>query len=61
MHGVKGLEFDNVYIYELDDRILPDMSKVKAIEKQGFYTEAQEYLEEERRLFYVAWTRLRTS
>lgn len=57
MHGVKGLEFDNVYIYELDDRILPDMSKVKAIEKQGFYTEAQEYLEEERRLFYVAWTR----
>lgn len=44
IHGVKGMEFKNVYIIDLVDEILPH--------KNGM-----ENIEEERRLFYVGITR----
>lgn len=53
MHSVKGLEYDNVYLYGLDNTIIPNERRMKHMgleEKEG-------YIEEERRLFYVAWTR----
>lgn len=50
MHGVKGLEFKNVYIYNPIDRYL-----LRAQYKGQEIT--QETIEEERRLFYVAVTR----
>lgn len=46
VHSAKGLEFDNVYIWDVSEGIMP-YSKA---------TSEQE-LEEERRLFYVAMTR----
>ncbi|MBU5592833.1 ATP-dependent helicase [Clostridium sp. MSJ-4] len=45
IHGVKGMEFKNVYIINCNDEVIPHISSGK------------ESLEEERRLFYVAITR----
>lgn len=53
MHSVKGLEFDNVYLYGLDNTIIPNEKRMKNMGEQ----EQERYVEEERRLFYVAWTR----
>lgn len=47
IHAVKGLEYKNVFIAGLDENILP-------IQRNGF---ADEDIEEERRLMYVAVTR----
>lgn len=46
IHNSKGLEFDNVFIVEINDGVLPS-EKIKT----------PEGIEEERRLFYVAITR----
>lgn len=54
MHGVKGLEFKNVYIYNPIDRYL-----LRAKHKGHALDIATE--EEERRLFYVAITRAKKS
>ena len=49
MHGSKGREFDTVILPELDEGILPSRR-----------ASAEEEIEEERRLFYVAMTRARS-
>lgn len=52
LHGAKGLEFDTVFLIDLNDDAIP-------AEPSGDLTteEAREALEEERRLFYVGMTR----
>ncbi|MCK8058653.1 MULTISPECIES: ATP-dependent helicase [unclassified Fusibacter] len=49
MHGAKGLEFDNLFLIDLADDIIP-------MKNTHF---EDDLLEEERRLFYVAVTRAR--
>jgi DNA helicase-2/ATP-dependent DNA helicase PcrA len=44
MHGVKGMEFKNVYVIDVNEDIIP-------------HKNAEEDGEEERRLFYVGVTR----
>ncbi|WP_273225151.1 ATP-dependent helicase [Geosporobacter ferrireducens] len=56
IHSAKGLEFDHVYIIDLIDGQFPTASS-SADHEAGDSTA----LEEERRLFYVAMTRARTS
>lgn len=46
LHGVKGLEYDNVYIFNVNEGSIPYKKAV-----------LEESLEEERRLFYVGMTR----
>ena len=51
-HGVKGLEFKQVYMLGID-RSFPNMDKTIHMTPKGI----QEFVEEERRLFYVGLTR----
>lgn len=51
IHSVKGLEWDQVYLVDLVEGIIPDR---QAMELSGTNPSA---LEEERRLFYVGMTR----
>ncbi|WP_394862075.1 ATP-dependent helicase [Paraclostridium bifermentans] len=55
-HSLKGLEFDNVFIIDLDDEIYPNFA---GIDNVDYYTDdmKQGLKEEETRLFYVAVTR----
>ncbi|MDY3118702.1 MAG: ATP-dependent helicase [Peptoniphilus sp.] len=55
LHGAKGLEFDAVFLVDLNADTIPSMSGRFADSKE----EAQQ-LEEERRLFYVGMTRAKT-
>ncbi|MCC6144906.1 MAG: UvrD-helicase domain-containing protein [Candidatus Hydrogenedentes bacterium] len=50
VHSAKGLEFENVYITGLEEGLFP---------LAGEFDEAEEEVEEERRLAYVAMTRAR--
>jgi len=52
MHGSKGLEFDHVYIVDVDDHIFPSKYAVDCFDKGD-----KTLFEEERRLFYVALSR----
>ena len=52
IHSAKGLEWEQVYLVDLVDGIIPERETIKA-EKSG----QKELLEEERRLFYVGMTR----
>ena len=54
-HSLKGLEFKNVFIIDLNDRIFPNFDKIE----EGDYTEqlTLELKESETRLFFVAMTR----
>lgn len=52
LHGVKGLEFDRVYMIDLVQSQIPNFISVNQ-SKQG----DMQLLEEERRLFYVGMTR----
>lgn len=52
LHSAKGLEFENVYMLDLVDGILPNLESIKSAEKHK-----PDSLEEERRLFYVGMTR----
>ena len=58
IHGSKGLEYDNVYIIDVQDGIFPEVVphdlKHIAREELGIY-------EEERRLFYVGATRAKNN
>lgn len=49
MHASKGLEFNKVYILNLNDGVIPKLKKGEMV--------TEEHIEEERRLFYVAITR----
>ena len=46
MHGSKGLEYDKVFIPDVNEKIIPHNKAVSA-----------QQIEEERRLLYVAMTR----
>lgn len=50
LHSSKGLEFDNVWLLQIDDLVIPD---IKQFTKKA--------IEEERRLFYVGMTRAKKS
>lgn len=52
MHGAKGLEFQKVYILNVNDGVIPKLKKGESV--------TEELIEEERRLFYVALTRAKT-
>ena len=54
MHAAKGLEFDHVFIIDIDDNVFPSKSAVDKFEENNYRE-----LEEERRLFYVALSRAR--
>lgn len=55
LHGLKGLEFNNVYIIDLNDNIFPG---TELQQSNNLTTEQKDRLEcEARRLFYVALTR----
>lgn len=64
-HAVKGLEFDSVYLVGLDNAIFPNEAHVEYLYNKSMNTQLREgelspletYLAEERRLFYVGWTR----
>ncbi|EFF41331.1 ATP-dependent helicase [Mycoplasmopsis alligatoris] len=55
VHSAKGLEFDNVFVVGLTERIFPNY---KALDSNNFLS-SSDGLEEERRLAYVAMTRAR--
>ncbi|MCH4890397.1 ATP-dependent helicase [Acidaminobacter sp. JC074] len=55
MHGSKGLEFDHVYIVDMDDHIFPSKYAVDLYDRGD-----KSLFEEERRLFYVALSRAKT-
>lgn len=58
-HGLKGLEFDHVFIIDLNDTIFPGTELNQA---KGLTTAQKDILEcEARRLFYVALTRTRNT
>jgi len=50
IHGSKGLEWDYVYLIDVDSENFPSV-------KHGFYIDEGSEMEEERRLFYVACSR----
>ena len=50
MHGAKGLEFDTVWLPNLNEGIIPSRSSVTI-----------EQIEEERRMLYVGMTRAKTA
>ncbi len=52
-HSSKGLEWKNVFIMPLSDSITPNKSKLEKLNNLG----QMKYIEEERRLLYVAITR----
>ncbi len=54
IHGSKGLEYDKVILLDVVDGVLPQIT-------DPFTDEGERQLEEERRLFYVAMTRAKTS
>lgn len=56
-HGAKGLEFDNVYVINAVNSLTPGHENIKSLIDKKDLKQALEYLEEERRLFYVACTR----
>lgn len=57
LHSVKGLEFDVVYLVGLSGDVFPDENRYNSYLKKKGWGKATEFLEEERRLFYVGWTR----
>ncbi|MFB6499846.1 ATP-dependent helicase [Bacillus haynesii] len=57
LHSVKGLEYDTVYLVGLDNDVIPSQSRIDSFEREGKFEEMKEFIEEERRLFYVGWTR----
>lgn len=52
MHSSKGLEFDNVYIIDLIDGIIPSCSSIKSLDEGN-----DDAIDEENRLMYVSMTR----
>lgn len=61
LHSVKGLEYDTVYLIGLDNSVFPNEARIEGLKERKGEESAQEYIEEERRLFYVGWTRAKNS
>ena len=59
MHSCKGLEFDTVYLLNDSSKHCPSEKISNQILKQFGPAEYNNYIEQERRLHYVAWTRPR--
>lgn len=57
MHKMKGLEYPIVYLLDLTENVLPNQRIEEEIRKNYGDKWAEDYIEQERRLFYVAWTR----
>ena len=57
IHSVKGLEYDTVFFVGVDNDIIPNESRYDDMMQKRKFNNANNYIEEERRLFYVAWTR----
>lgn len=57
LHSVKGLEYDTVYLVGMDGNMIPSMARYNEFIQEGNIQQAEDYIEEERRLFYVGWTR----
>lgn len=57
MHKMKGLEYSVVYLLDLTESVLPSAKIEYEIKEKYGEKWAADYIEEERRLFYVAWTR----
>lgn len=57
MHTVKGLEFSNVYILDASDGVIPCDGRVEVLKGMFGDVVASDYIEQERRLMYVACTR----
>lgn len=57
MHSMKGMEYEVVYLLDLTESILPNVRIESEIRETHGEYEADQYIEQERRLFYVAWTR----
>lgn len=59
MHASKGLEADIVYIFDADEGIIPNTSKLKRMVDKQCDMDAARVIREERSLCYVACTRAR--
>lgn len=57
MHTVKGLEYNNVYIVDASDYVIPNTKKVDNLRENFGNDVANDHIEQERRLMYVACTR----
>lgn len=57
LHSVKGLEFKTVYLIGLDGQKFPNERHIERLYEKYGEEAAVKYIEEERRLFYVGWTR----
>jgi len=57
MHTVKGLEYNNVYIVDASDYVIPNIKKVNSLQENFGNDVANDHIEQERRLMYVACTR----
>lgn len=57
VHSAKGLEWDNVYLYRFNNKSLGEPTTLTSYYKKGHDVEARETYDEDRRIFYVAWTR----
>lgn len=57
LHSVKGLEYKKVYLIGLDNNKIPNENYIERLIEKGETEELVDYIEEERRLLYVGWTR----
>ncbi|MER2114186.1 MAG: ATP-dependent helicase [Solibacillus isronensis] len=57
MHGAKGLEAETVYILDSNGKTSPSDTKITTLLEGRNYAELEDYINEERSLFYVAITR----
>lgn len=57
MHTVKGLEFNHVFLLGCDQDTIPGQFRIDQIIKLLGTAAAEDYIEQERRLFYVSCTR----
>lgn len=56
LHSSKGLEFDDVFLIDFNEEVIPGMTKEKAVEKDKMHE-----FEEARRLAYVGVTRAKSN
>lgn len=57
MHGAKGLEAEEVYLLDINGKSSPNQTVVSSLMESRSYAELEDYISEERSLFYVAITR----